>query len=53
MQKMILIPEERYYKMLESYDKVMNELEEMKRILQKGGKEFSEGNSLSCSENLS
>lgn len=39
MQKMILIPEERYYKMLESYDKVMNELEEMKRILQKGGNE--------------
>lgn len=35
MQKMILIPEERYYKMLETYDKVVNELEEMKKPLKK------------------
>lgn len=34
MQKMILIPEERYYKMLETYDKVVNELEEMKKTLE-------------------
>lgn len=34
MQKMILIPEERYYKMLESYDKAMNELKKMKKALE-------------------
>lgn len=35
MQKMILIPEERYYKMLESYDRIITELEQMKKPLKK------------------
>lgn len=30
MQRMIMIPEERYDKMLENYDSVMNELEEIR-----------------------
>lgn len=34
MQKMICIPEERYYLMLETYDKVVAELAEMKKALE-------------------
>lgn len=30
MQKMMYIPEERYNRMLESYDKAMEELQELK-----------------------
>ena len=35
-EKMIMIPESQYCKMLESFDKVVEELEEMKKILKKG-----------------
>ena len=34
MQKMMYIPEERYSRMLESYDKAMEELQELKEQLQ-------------------
>lgn len=34
MQKMICIPKEQYYLMLESFDKVVAELEEMKKALE-------------------
>lgn len=37
MQKMIMIPEERYYKMLETYDKAMKELEKIKNALKEAG----------------
>ena len=37
MQKMIMIPEERYYKMLESYDKAIQELEKLKKALEEAG----------------
>ena len=37
VQKMIMIPEERYYKMLESYDKVIQELEKLKKALEEAG----------------
>ena len=33
VQKMIMIPEERYYRMLESYDKALKELEKLKKAL--------------------
>lgn len=33
MEEMILIPKSQYMKMLESYDKVMKELEETKKAL--------------------
>ena len=33
MQKMICIPAERYYKMLEAYDQAMKELEILKNAL--------------------
>ena len=33
MQKMICIPAERYYKMLEAYDQAMEELEQLKNAL--------------------
>lgn len=33
MQKMICIPAERYYKMLEAYDQAMEELEQLKKAL--------------------
>lgn len=33
-QKMIMIPEERYYKMLESYDKAMKEIARLKKALE-------------------
>ena len=33
MQKMICIPAERYYKMLEAYDQAMKELEQLKNAL--------------------
>lgn len=32
-QKMIMIPEVQYYKMLESYDKAMEELAELRKAL--------------------
>ena len=32
-EKMIMIPESQYYKMLESFEKVVDELEEMRKIL--------------------
>ena len=35
-EKMIMIPESQYCKMLESFDKVVEELEEMKKILKNG-----------------
>lgn len=35
MQKGIIVPEETYYKMLESYDKAMKELEELRQQLKK------------------
>mgnify|MGYP006925865454 CR=1 FL=1 len=31
MQKGIVIPKEQYYKMLESYDRIVKELEELKK----------------------
>ena len=34
MQKMILIPEWRYNKMLETYDQVIKELERLKKALE-------------------
>ena len=37
MQKMIMIPEERYYKMLESYDKAIQELEKLKKASEEAG----------------
>lgn len=37
MQKMIMIPEERYYKMLETYDNAMKELEKIKDALKEVG----------------
>lgn len=33
-QKMIMIPEWRYYKMLETYDNAMKELEKLKKALE-------------------
>ncbi len=33
-QKMIMIPEWRYYKMLETYDNAMKELEKLKKTLE-------------------
>ena len=33
-EKMILIPEWQYNKMLESYDKVVQELKELKKVLE-------------------
>ena len=51
MQKVICIPVEQYNLMLETYDRLVVELEEMKRILQEGGKTCSENKPLSCSEN--
>ena len=33
MQRMICIPAERYYKMLEAYDQTMEELEQLKKPL--------------------
>ena len=35
-EKMIMIPESQYCKMLESFDKVVEELEEMKKIFKNG-----------------
>ena len=35
-RKMIMIPESQYYKMLESFEKVVDELEEMRKILKNG-----------------
>ena len=37
MEEMILIPKSQYFKMLESFDKVVEELENMKKVLKKGG----------------
>lgn len=37
MQKMIMIPEERYRKMIESYDKAIKELEKLKKALEEAG----------------
>lgn len=37
MQKMIMIPEERYYKMIETYDKVIKELNKLKKALEEAG----------------
>lgn len=34
-QRMIMIPEEQYIKMLESYDEAVKELEEIKKALEK------------------
>ncbi len=34
MQKMIAIPEERYEKMLESYNQAIQEIEELKKALE-------------------
>ena len=34
MQKMIMIPEERYYKMIETYDKAIKELNKLKKALE-------------------
>lgn len=42
MEKMILIPQSQYYKMLEAFDKVVEELEEMKKILKNGDDEKNE-----------
>lgn len=33
-QKMIMVPEWRYYKMLETYDNTMKELEKLKKALE-------------------
>lgn len=38
-EKMIMIPESQYYKMLESFEKVVDELEEMRKILKNGDDE--------------
>ncbi len=37
VQKMIMIPEERYYKMLKSYDKAIKESEKLKKALAEAG----------------
>lgn len=37
MQKMIMIPEWRYYRMMESYDKAIEELEKLKKALAEAG----------------
>ena len=37
VQKMIMIPEWRYCKMLESYDKAIKELEKLKKALEEAG----------------
>ena len=37
MQKMIMIPEWRYNKMVESYDKAIKELEKLKKALEEAG----------------
>lgn len=34
MQKGIVIPKEQYYKILESYDRIVKELEELKKSLE-------------------
>ena len=36
MEEMILIPKSRYFKMLESFDKVVEELKNMKKVLKEG-----------------
>lgn len=41
-EKMIMIPESQYYKMLESFEKVVDELEEMRKILKNGDDEKNE-----------
>ena len=37
MQKMIMIPGERYYKMIETYDKAIKELNKLKKALEEAG----------------
>ncbi len=37
VQKMIMIPEERYYKMLEAYDKALKEVDDLKKTLEEAG----------------
>ena len=37
MQKMIMIPEERYYKMIETYDTAIKELNKLKKALEEAG----------------
>ena len=37
MQKMSMMPEARYYKMLESYDKGVEESEKLKKALEEAG----------------
>lgn len=44
MQKMIMIPEERYYKMIESYDKAIKELEKLKKALEEAHQQAKGGN---------
>lgn len=38
MEKMIMIPEERYLKMLESYDKAVEELYQLREVLDELGR---------------
>ena len=37
MQKMICVPQERYYKMIESYDNAIKEIERLKKALEEAG----------------
>lgn len=37
MQKMIMLPEERYYKMVDAYDKAIQEIEKLKKALEEAG----------------
>lgn len=44
MEKMILIPEEQYYKMLESYDAAMEKLYEIRKFVERFEKESKQSN---------
>lgn len=47
MQKGIIVPEDQYYKMLESYDKAMSELEQLKKSLEPASNQGQKKNNTS------
>lgn len=47
MQRGIVIPKEQYYKMLESYDRIVKELEELKKSLTPASKQGQKKNNTS------
>lgn len=47
MQKGIVIPKEQYYKMLKSYDRIVKELEELKKSLEPASNQGQKKNNTS------